>query len=1110
MVHAAHKRPSSGGKKSKTSPRKSAKKVSANHPDKAPEGGSKAPKKIQASHDSGTPPALVDFMMKDWAVSRADDAPMPHADAFRARRKALSALFPGETLLIPTGHEKLRANDTYHRFRPGTDFFYLTGSTEPDGVLALIPTRKGHQDVLFVEPNPGRSDPTFFTDRKKGELWVGPRLGVPESQRRFGVDEARPLPELPRLLEKLAGKKKVRRLRGVDEILDRAIKTDKKQDAAFAQALSEMRLLKEPLEVAELESSIASTRRGFEDVIRRLRRARSEREVEGVFNLRARVEGNDVGYGTIAACGSHACVLHWTHNNGEVKQGDLLLLDAGVEGNSLYTADITRCLPVSGTFSPEQREIYDLVLESQEAAMAQVKPGNDFLAPNRAAMDVLARGLERMGLLASADEALKEENLFYKRYTLHNVSHMLGLDVHDCAQARQEAYKFGKLRPGMVLTIEPGLYFQLDDETVPQKYRGIGVRIEDDVLVTEDGVRNLSADIPKTAREVEAWMASVWARKEEGLAMPADTIPQRLIGQARLRPDAMAYFTRDHGGWRGTSWKAHFDEVKQAARALIALGFQPGQTVCILGYNRPEWTTMALACMGAGGAPAGIYTTCSHQEVQYIVEHAEAPVILVENQEQWEKIKAERANLPRLKQVVVMKGAPAIDDPLVLSWEAFLARAGGATDEAFFERIEALRPENLATLIYTSGTTGPPKGVMLSHRNLAWTSLIARDLVDARPSDRMLSYLPLSHIAEQMFSIHGAVTSGYAVYYAESLPKLADNLKEVEPTVFFGVPRVWEKFYAGVSQKLSEARGAKAKLLSWARSVGSSVTTLRGSGSHPSGALALQYTAAQRFIFRKLRGAIGLGKARVCVSGAAPIAPEVLSFFGSLDIPILEVYGQSEDTGPTSFNRPNRMRLGTVGPVVPGVEVKIAGDGEILVRGPNVFLGYFKDPEATAEALIDGWLHSGDLGEIDRDGFLSITGRKKEIIITAGGKNISPKNIENAIKGHELVGEAVVIGDRRKFLTALITLEPEAAARFAAQRGLKVEALPDHPEVNAQLQRAIDEINTTLARVETVKKFKILPRAFAMEQGELTPTLKVKRKNVHKNFAAEIEAMYAE
>jgi Xaa-Pro aminopeptidase len=250
-------------------------------------------------------------------------------------------------------------------------------------------------------------------------------------------------------------------------------------------------------------------------VIRRLRKATSEREVEGVFNLRARVEGNSVGYGTIAACGEHACILHWTRNDGTVKPGALLLLDAGVEGNSLYTADITRTLPVSGTFSKEQREVYDLVLAAQAAAFKKVKPGNDFMEPNRAAMRVLAGGLERMGILESAEEALKEENQFYRRYTLHNVSHMLGLDVHDCAQARQESYKLGKLKPGMVLTVEPGLYFQVDDLTVPAKYRGIGVRIEDDVLVTEKGMKNLSADIPREVHEVEAWMAHLWKERRK-------------------------------------------------------------------------------------------------------------------------------------------------------------------------------------------------------------------------------------------------------------------------------------------------------------------------------------------------------------------------------------------------------------------------------------------------------------------------------------------------------------------------------------------------------------------------------------------------------------------
>ncbi|WP_437755492.1 aminopeptidase P family protein [Sorangium sp. So ce1389] len=467
-----------------------------------------------ASHDSTLPEALVAFMLDRWAPApRELPAPIAHAEVFAARRRALSKLFPAETLIIPTGHEKVRSNDTHYRFRPGSDFFYLTGNLEPDCVLVLQPQEGGgHRDILFVEPNPGRSDKTFFTDRAKGELWVGPRLGVEQSRARFGVDECRGLPELDAYLSGLVGTvtRPHRVLRGISKRVDELL-AQHDRDKQLGEALSEMRLLKDALEVEELAAVVASTKRGFEDVIRALPGGRSEREVEGIFNLRARVEGNDVGYGTIAASGHHACILHWTRNDGALEPGKLLLLDAGVEGNALYTADITRTLPINGKFSPEQRDIYELVLAAQEAAIAEVKPGNDFMEPNRAAMRVLARGLERLGILhVSAEEALKEDKQFYRRYSLHNVSHMLGLDVHDCAQARQQVYKFGKLKPGMVLTVEPGLYFQLDDETVPARYRGIGVRIEDDILVTETGYRNLSSDIPRAVSDVEAWMAGLW------------------------------------------------------------------------------------------------------------------------------------------------------------------------------------------------------------------------------------------------------------------------------------------------------------------------------------------------------------------------------------------------------------------------------------------------------------------------------------------------------------------------------------------------------------------------------------------------------------------------
>ncbi|WNG18292.1 aminopeptidase P family protein [Cystobacter fuscus] len=474
----------------------------------------------QNSHGSARPPALLDFMMKDWKPATTKPPPrLKHAESFLARRRALSKLFPGETLVIPTGHEKVRANDTHYRFRPGSDFYYLTGNLEPDCVLVMEPKQGGgHTDILFVEPNPGRSDPTFFTDHVKGELWVGPRLGVEQSKARYGIDECRRLNELPARLSSLRGGAihPWRVLRGFSAKVDGVLPEQTERDRALATALSEMRLLKDAQELRELSAAIASTHRGFEDVIRSLRSAQSERTVEGIFNLRAREEGNDVGYGIIAASGQHACVLHWRRNDGKLEPGELLLLDAGVEGKSLYTADITRTMPLSGRFTKEQREIYTLVFEAQEAALKAVKPGVDFMEPNRVAMRVLAQGLERLRILpTSAEEALKDENQFHKRYALHNISHMLGLDVHDCAQARQEVYKYGKLQPGMVLTVEPGLYFQGDDLTVPAKYRGIGVRIEDDVVVTARGMRNLSEAIPREADEIEDWMARVWKESDK-------------------------------------------------------------------------------------------------------------------------------------------------------------------------------------------------------------------------------------------------------------------------------------------------------------------------------------------------------------------------------------------------------------------------------------------------------------------------------------------------------------------------------------------------------------------------------------------------------------------
>ena len=478
------------------------------------------PAAAAASHDTTPPPKLVEFMLTSWApAARPPVLPYAHAASTRARRERVSRQYPGEVLVVASGNLKVRSNDEHYPFRACSDFVYLTGSQEPDCVLVLVPEPGpggGHRAVLFVDADPGKSDATFFTDRVKGELWEGPRLGVPETGARYQIEDTRALGTLRAFVdEAIRPAEKVRVLRGhageLEGWIARDAEPQREFDRDFGVFLSELRLVKDEGEIAELRGAIDLTKKGFEDVIRSLRTAKNERALEVAFYARARLDGNSTGYQTIVAAGPHACTLHWRRNDGPVRTGELLLLDAGVENRALYTADITRVLPVDGTFSPAQREVYELVLAAQRAAMEAVKPGNDFMEPNRCAMKVLAHGLERMGILPmSAEEALKDEHQFYRRYSLHNISHMLGLDVHDCAKARAEVYRYGPLVAGMVLTIEPGLYFQLDDLTVPPRYRGIGVRIEDDVLVTPAGYENLSAHIPTEVADVERWIADVW------------------------------------------------------------------------------------------------------------------------------------------------------------------------------------------------------------------------------------------------------------------------------------------------------------------------------------------------------------------------------------------------------------------------------------------------------------------------------------------------------------------------------------------------------------------------------------------------------------------------
>ncbi|MCX5342213.1 aminopeptidase P family protein [Streptomyces sp. R-74717] len=458
----------------------------------------------------GVSDELAANMKSGWADTELHGLePIAQAEHTAARRAALSARFPGERLVIPAGKLKTRSNDTEYAFRASTEYAYLTGDQTQDGVLVLEPTQDGHEATIHLLPRSNRENGEFWLDGQ-GELWVGRRHSLAEAEQLLGIP-AKDVRELPATLVEATGP--VRNVRGHDAGIEAAL-TDKvtaERDEELRVFLSEARLVKDAFEIAELQKACDATARGFEDVVKVLDKAEatSERYIEGTFFLRARIEGNDIGYGSICAAGPHATTLHWVRNDGAVRSGELLLLDAGVETNDLYTADVTRTLPINGTFTPLQRKIYDAVYEAQEAGIAAVKPGADYRDFHDAAQRVLAEKLVEWGLLGdlSVDKVL--ELGLQRRWTLHGTGHMLGMDVHDCAAARTETYVNGTLEPGVCLTVEPGLYFQTDDLTVPEEYRGIGVRIEDDILVTEDGNRNLSDKLPRRADEVEAWMAQL-------------------------------------------------------------------------------------------------------------------------------------------------------------------------------------------------------------------------------------------------------------------------------------------------------------------------------------------------------------------------------------------------------------------------------------------------------------------------------------------------------------------------------------------------------------------------------------------------------------------------
>lgn len=600
------------------------------------------------------------------------------------------------------------------------------------------------------------------------------------------------------------------------------------------------------------------------------------------------------------------------------------------------------------------------------------------------------------------------------------------------------------------------------------------------------------------------------------ISEPYSTVPKMFLKRVSLHPDKVALRYKFLGIWRDITWAQYEEQVRHTCMGLVALGVSRGDRVAVIGENRPEWLFSDIATMAAGAVTVGVYTTSSAQQCEYVVGHSEAKVFIAEDEEQLDKALEFRERTPKLSKIVVMdtKGLRGFTDPMVITFDELLAlgaKLHGQQPERFDSMVNETQPDDLALIIYTSGTTGPPKGAMLSHRNVTWTTWSIGEAVPLEPSDELLSFLPLSHIAERMFSVFLPLRFGYTVNFTESPDTVMENLREVSPTLLFAVPRIWEKYYSGIRIRMANATWFKRMVYGLAEAISRRYAKVKFDRGTVPAHLRLARFLGDALVFYKLRERLGFDRVRVAISGAAPISPDVLRYFHGIGIPLREVYGQTEGSGPTCIHQGDTIELGNVGQPLPGVQVRIAEDGEILVKGDNVFMGYYKNPQATAETLAEGWLHSGDVGVLDERGFLKITDRKKDLIITAGGKNIAPQNIENQLKFSPYINDAIVVGDRLKFLSALIVLDEENVIQYAQDHKISFttyESLTKCPEIIELIDREVQEVNKTLSHVETIKKFTIVPKKLYEEDGEVTPTMKVKRKYINERFRDLIEAMY--
>lgn len=607
-------------------------------------------------------------------------------------------------------------------------------------------------------------------------------------------------------------------------------------------------------------------------------------------------------------------------------------------------------------------------------------------------------------------------------------------------------------------------------------------------------------------------------RLKELRAAGIDTIPRLFRHRVKVWADDVVMREKDLGLWQEITWAEYGQKARCVMAALLEMGLEKGDRVAIISEDCPEWLYADQGSLAAGGVPVGIYTTDSAKQVEYVINNSGSRFYFAEDEEQLDKILEVRDNTPSLEKVVVfdMKGLRDFSDPMVISFDELL-EAGQKADEAHPEwydtHVDQIKADELAILIYTSGTTGPPKGAMLSHENILEAMYILFDMEppDESVRDEVLTFLPLCHVAERNVSGFGPLSMGTVINFAESMATVPQDIREVSPTFYFAVPRIWEKFYSTLMLRMKDSTALEKLAFKLAMGAGSKLAEYRMNAQKPPLSVRAMFRVADKLVLKNIKKSVGLDRVRYTLSGAAPISPDLLKFYFSLGIDMREVYGQTESTATGTIHYRDRMKFGTIGEAAPGLEVKLAEDGEILIKGPTVFMGYFNNPEKTAETIVDGWLYTGDVGEIDEDGHFIIKDRKKDIIITAGGKNITPSEIENQLKFSPYITDAVVIGDKRKYLTALIMIDEENVMEYAQEHRVPFTtfaSLTKTKEINKLIEKEVEAVNKNFARVETIKKFKLIDILLTTDDDEITPTGKLKRSFVSEKFKELIDTMY--